>query len=61
MDLADASHRKLVEAVLTKLCEEANWHRAVEPDRPTSAEKIRLRKIPYLKAYRQRRKARQSA
>jgi DNA invertase Pin-like site-specific DNA recombinase len=61
VDLATASHRKLVVAVITKLCEEANWHRAVEPDRPTSAEKIRLRKLPYMKAYKQKRRARQRA
>jgi hypothetical protein len=61
VDLTNDAHRELVGTVLKTLCEEGNWHRAVEPDRPTTAEKIRLRKLPYLKAYKQKRRARQQA
>lgn len=40
--------------VLQKMCEEAYWHRAFEPDRPTEREKIRLRKQKYMKTYRRK-------
>ncbi|HEX3152690.1 MAG TPA: recombinase family protein [Gemmataceae bacterium] len=59
VDLNNPSHRKLVTSILTTLCEEENWQRAVEPDRPTSKERIRLRKLPYSRAYKQRARARQ--
>lgn len=37
--------------VLRKMCEEAYWHQAFEPDRPTTREKIRQRKQVYMKRY----------
>jgi len=61
VSLDDAKMRAIVKTVLLKLCEERNWHRAFEPDRPTSAEKIRLRKIPYMKAYKRKIRSRQTA
>lgn len=43
-----------VSPVLRQMCTEAYWHAAFEPDRPTSRERIRVRKRRYMKAYRKR-------
>lgn len=61
VDLTNAAHRTLVLAVLSTLCEATNWHRAIEPHRPTSREKIRRRQIPYGREYKRQRRARQRA
>jgi DNA invertase Pin-like site-specific DNA recombinase len=38
--------------VLKKMCEEEHWQKAFEPARPTSRERIRLRKQKYMRTYR---------
>ena len=43
-----------VSPVLRQMCTEVHWHRAFEPDRPTSRERVRVRKQAYMKTYRKR-------
>jgi hypothetical protein len=41
--------------VLRTMCEESHWHKAFEPDRPVSRERIRTRKLQYMRTYQKRR------
>lgn len=46
-----AKQTKTVVPVLLAMCEEQNWHRAFEPDRPTSGQRIRSRKLERMRSY----------
>lgn len=50
-NIEDAKTRAIVLTVLEELCKEDNWVKTFEPDRVTGAEKIRHRKVKYMKTY----------
>ncbi|HEV3439909.1 MAG TPA: recombinase family protein [Gemmata sp.] len=54
VSLENPKTREVVALVLQKMCQEDQWHTSFEPDRPTSRERIRLRKIPYMKEYKRK-------
>jgi hypothetical protein len=56
-DFRNPEFVEVAKTMLLQSCGEEEWHRIYEPNRPTTAEKIKARKNKYMKEYKRAKRA----